>query len=206
MSQMNVTVCGNLTAAPYFKWFPASGNSVCKMRIASSRRRRTGEQDNQGRDIWEDTDQLYIDVECWNQLAINARTSLFRGAPVMVSGRLVTETWVETNDAGEKLNRYRTVLKADKVAFELGMHQISSWKITENGHTLEGQPAVKIKTAVDFMTEEEREFYFEQMKMQATASSADSASAAEPQPQSPELEPVAVGAGSAESDDGPAPF
>lgn len=159
MSHLNVTLNGNLIADPYLKVFQ-SGANICKFRIATSRRKRTGEVDAKGREVWEDTDQLFIDVECWNQVAVNARASLFKGAPVVVTGRLVTESWIdkiEKVEDGEEVIRYRTLLKADRVAFDLAGHQLSSWKVADNGHTLEGQPPVKIKSAEDFLSDAERE-------------------------------------------------
>ncbi|SDR74937.1 single-stranded DNA-binding protein [Corynebacterium timonense] len=154
MTQMPITICGNLTTDPEFRRFDNSGAQLCKLRVATSRRYPTGETDDKNKPIWQDTDNLYIDVECWGQLAVNAKASLCKGFPVVVTGYLVTDVWDRevADPTGEASGgtRYHYKIKAGKVAFELSNFQVSSVRTTAAGNTLEGQQPVRPKTAEDF--------------------------------------------------------
>lgn len=65
---------------------------------------------------WVDVDHFFVDVECWGQLALNARRSLVKGRPVMANGYLTTSSWAD-KDTGEP--KSRTVLKASALGLEL---------------------------------------------------------------------------------------
>lgn len=151
MSHLHTHIHGNLIDNPVFRTFENSESALCKFRIASSRRRLTQQKDQNGNDVWEDADRLYIDVECWGQLAINATASLKRGFPVSVCGKLVTETWEVDSDHPEKEKEMRSkiVLKAHHVAFELAHYQVSSVRSVPTGNTLDGQEPMQPKTMRD---------------------------------------------------------
>lgn len=157
MTQMPITISGNLTANPEFRRFDASGAQLCKLRVATSRRYPTNEKDAKNNTVWQDTDNLYIDVECWGQLAVNAAASLRRGFPVLVSGYLVTDVWDQETpgENGEMAttSRYSTKIRASKVAFELSNFQVSSARTNSAGNTLQGQEPVALKTAEDLAVE-----------------------------------------------------
>lgn len=152
-----VTISGNLTADPELKLTGDSGLPLTKFRLATSRRRRTGEKDSNGRDLWEDTDHLYIDVACWNDLAVNCMASLKRGFPVTVTGRLVTEMWEDKSAGiGEDSNmRSRITLKATQVSFDLSNFQLNSIKTTNVSHIAHGTKPMTVKTAADFVSPSE---------------------------------------------------
>ncbi|WP_291313423.1 single-stranded DNA-binding protein [Corynebacterium sp. UBA2622] len=156
MSQMPITVSGNLTADPEFRTFDGSGAKLCKFRVATSRRYPTSETDSSNNPVWQDTDNLYIDVECWGQLAVNAAASLRRGFPVLVAGYLVTDVWDQeiADHVGEMktVSRYSTKIKAGKVAFELSNYQVSSMRSSASGNTLAGQQPVTVRTPEDLAT------------------------------------------------------
>lgn len=161
MTQMPITISGNLAAEPEFRRFESSGAQLCKLRVATSRRYPTGDRDENNNTIWQDTDNLYIDVECWGQLAVNAKASLRRGFPVVVTGYLVTDVWdkevTDSTGATTTSPRYSTKIKAGKVAFELSNFQVSSVRTNAAGNTLQGQQPVEVKTAeelADASTEE----------------------------------------------------
>lgn len=141
-----VTITGNLTADPVFKRLGKDAVPLTEMRIAASRRRRT--TDAAGAEQWVDVDQLYIDVDCWGDLAVNCKASLKRGFPITVTGRLVTESWVDskTNESRSKI-----ILKATQVAFDLANFQVNSQKTTNVGHNANGDESVKVKTADDLL-------------------------------------------------------
>ena len=138
MSHMHITITGNLIFDPEMLRFD-SDKFLTKFRVASSRRYRTGELDENNKPIWQETDVLYIDVECWGQLAINAAASLCKGFPVVVVGKLVTDTWETQPDGSEEtVTRSRLKVKAHAVAFDLARFQVNSVRTSNAGNTLEG--------------------------------------------------------------------
>lgn len=158
MSHLHTHIHGNLIDNPDLRVFKDTDSVLCKFRLATSRRRPTEEKDSSGKVLWEDVDQLYIDVECWGQLATNVAASLKRGLPVSVCGKLVTETWLVDAPEGaeqEKLKRSKIVLKATQVAFDLARHQVSSVRSEPVGNTLDGQEPLRAKTT-DELTRDSR--------------------------------------------------
>ncbi len=145
-----ITISGNATADPEKLKF-STGSRLAKFRLATSRRRLTGQQDPNGKDIWEDVDPLFIDVECWGQLGENVVASVKKGFPVTVSGRLVTQTWEDKpKDGGEATLRQKIILKAQQVSFDLSNYQVSSVRVGSSGNTLQGQEPVQVQTADDW--------------------------------------------------------
>lgn len=82
MNDISITVLGNLVNEVEMRFTP-SGEAVASFRVASTTRRfdRVGER-------WIDGDTHYFTVSCWRNLAHNAATSLMKGMPVIVTGRL----------------------------------------------------------------------------------------------------------------------
>mgnify|MGYP001631264722 CR=1 FL=1 len=116
MSQYPITLTGRLTRDPILTK-TSTGAYKAKLRVASSRRipdRQVdaGANDPEGHNSkapqWRDVDHLYIDVEMWNQFAINVRKSLAKGMPLVIVGSLVTEQW--RDDQGT--DHFRTFIKA----------------------------------------------------------------------------------------------
>ena len=147
----DITIHGNLVAEPTIACVGEKGTALSKLRVASSRRRRTDDKDEHGKDVWMDIDQLYIDVNCWGDLAVNVKASLFRGSPVVITGRLLTESWEETGEDGKTVNRSKIVMRASRVAFDLGNFQINSRKTTSVSHTVEGTEEVQVKSLEDLL-------------------------------------------------------
>lgn len=155
MSQMHITVSGNVIFAPEFIRFD-NDKYLTKFRVATSRAYRSGETDKNNNPIWQETDVLYLDVECWGQLAVNAGASLFRGAPVIVTGHLVTDVWEDPSDPddnGKPRAKQKIILKAARVAFDLSNHQVSSKKTTAQSNTPNGMEQVEVKSAADLAAE-----------------------------------------------------
>jgi single-strand DNA-binding protein len=99
--ETSVTVVGNLTADPEFRFTP-SGAAVANFTVASTPRsldRATGE--------WKDGSPLFIRCSVWRQSAENVAESLTRGTRVMVEGRLRQRSY-ETKE-GDK----RTVIELE---------------------------------------------------------------------------------------------
>jgi single-strand DNA-binding protein len=89
-----ITVIGNLTADPELRFTPA-GAAVATFTVASTPR-KFNSQTNQ----WEDGEALFLRCNIWRQAAENVAESLFKGARVIVSGRLKQRSY-ETRE-GEK--------------------------------------------------------------------------------------------------------
>src|SRR5688572_14774476 len=93
-----MTMIGNLTAEPDLRFTP-SGAAMLKFTVASTPRildRTTNE--------WRDGEPLFMLCTAWRELAENAAESLFKGARVVVSGRLRQSKWETTE--GEKRSTY----------------------------------------------------------------------------------------------------
>lgn len=146
MPQLPITISGNLIEEP--TCFPFStGSTLTRLRVATSRRVRAENPNENGAHEWVDTDMLYIDVECWGSLAVNCSASLAKGLPVVVVGRLVSDKWTD----GEGNTRYKHIIKANQVALELSRHQVS-WKASVvQQRTLDGEKDVEVKTREDMV-------------------------------------------------------
>src|SRR5215472_7157504 len=99
--ETTITVVGNLTADPDFRFTP-SGAAVANFTVASTPRtfdRQSGE--------WKDGEALFLRCNIWRQAAENVSESLTRGTRVLVTGRLKQRSY-ETKE-GEK----RTVVELD---------------------------------------------------------------------------------------------
>lgn len=63
-----------------------TGAAYASLRVGSTPRRlKDG--------TWEDQETIWYSVKAWRTLAENVAASVHRGQPVLVSGRLVAETW-----------------------------------------------------------------------------------------------------------------
>lgn len=121
--QQAITLIGHLTQDPSLKVF-ASGTTLTRFRIAASRRvRRMPRSQDDVSTIppnedanYIDRDQLYIDVECWGNLAKNVHASVRKGKPVICVGFLTTQEW---QDSGTGNTMSKTILRATYVGFEM---------------------------------------------------------------------------------------
>ena len=107
MASLNkVFLLGNLTRDPDLRGLP-SGQSVCELRLAVSRRF----QNSNGQDV-EDT--CFVDVVVWGRSAANCKQFLSKGSQVMVEGRLQLDQWEDRNGGGQR-QRLRVV--AEQIQF-----------------------------------------------------------------------------------------
>ena len=107
MASLNkVFLLGNLTRDPDLRGLP-SGQSVCELRLAVSRRF----QNSSGQDV-EDT--CFVDVVVWGRTASNCKQFLSKGSQVMVEGRLQLDQWEDRNGGGQR-QRLRVV--AEQIQF-----------------------------------------------------------------------------------------
>jgi single-strand DNA-binding protein len=70
-----------------------AGVPISSFRVASTTRRY-----DRGRGGWADVDTLYVTVVCWRSLAEHVASSLSKGDPVVVHGRVRMRQW--TGDDG----------------------------------------------------------------------------------------------------------
>ena len=94
MSDTNVTIVGNVATEPHFK-IVGDGIPRCSFRLASSTRRRDGE-DGQ----WVDGPTSWYTVTAWRGLAENIVLSVFKGDPIVVTGRLQVREWSTEERSG----------------------------------------------------------------------------------------------------------
>ncbi|MPQ98217.1 single-stranded DNA-binding protein [Modestobacter sp. I12A-02628] len=108
MNKADTTVTGNIVDSPRLNR-TGTGTPVANFRIASTRRRF-----DQASQSWVDGNTLYVDVECFGELAGNLTRSLVKGDSVIVSGDLYTNEW--ESEAGK---RSTVRLKADSIGPDL---------------------------------------------------------------------------------------
>jgi single-strand DNA-binding protein len=101
----------------------AGGVPVASFRVASTPRRYVRKTDT-----WEDGDTQWYAVNAWRALAENCETSLRRGDPVVVHGKLTASVWtnkaglevtsfeVEASFVGHDLNRGTSAFQRRKLA------------------------------------------------------------------------------------------
>jgi single-strand DNA-binding protein len=107
MSSINrVILTGNLTQDPELRPLP-SGASVCKLRVASSTRRKSS--DGSG---YEDRPN-YFNVTVWGAQGESAAEHLVKGRPVAIDGRLEWREW----DTPDGARRQAVDIVADSVQF-----------------------------------------------------------------------------------------
>ncbi len=103
MALPRIELEGNLVADPELR-FTASGKAVANFRVATSERKKQGDE-------WIDGDECFLDCSIWDKAAENLTESLTVGAKVIVTGRLRQRSY-ETN-SGEKRTVYE--VKCDSV-------------------------------------------------------------------------------------------
>ncbi len=103
MSLPRIELEGNLVADPELR-FTAQGKAVANFRVATSERKKQGND-------WVDGDECFIECTVWDKAAENVTESLTKGQKVIVTGRLKQRSY-DTN-AGERRTVYE--LKVDSV-------------------------------------------------------------------------------------------
>lgn len=103
MNETIVTMVGNLVDDPKLRTTDG-GAEVAGFRVASTSRRFDKTEQR-----WVDGGALFLSVSCWRALGVNATTSLRRGDPVVVTGKLTTRTY-------EKDGQTRSVVELEALA------------------------------------------------------------------------------------------
>ncbi|GAA2791341.1 single-stranded DNA-binding protein [Kitasatospora paracochleata] len=100
MNETLVTMVGNVASSVTYGQTPA-GVPVANFRMAATERRF-----DRGAGDWVDGDTTWVTVVAWRWLATNLVSSVNKGDPVMVSGRLRVREWGEEG-------RRRTAVEID---------------------------------------------------------------------------------------------
>lgn len=92
----NVVIAGRLTRDPELKYI-SSGRAVCKVTIANSRfyKDKNGERKE---------DTSFVDATVWDKMAEFVGERLKKGRPVIVEGRLKSDSW-EDKATGQKRSK-----------------------------------------------------------------------------------------------------
>jgi|TARA_R110000824_G_scaffold188467_1_gene369793 single-strand DNA-binding protein len=137
-----VFIAGRLTRDPEVRQIPSRpGATLCKMGVAVSRKYKTKDGDSR-----EDT--VFIDVIVWDKTATYCGEHLQKGRPILVEGRLKSDTW-DDKDTGAK--RSKIEIQGDRV-------QTLDWDGAQGGYT-EPQPKVtKPKTVAEPVAEDDIPF------------------------------------------------
>ena len=107
MASLNkVFLLGNLVRDPDLRGLP-SGQSVCELRMAVSRRYVNGSGQ-------ETEETCFVDVVVWGKSAKNCKQYLAKGSQVMVEGRLQLDQWEDRNGGGMR-SRLRVI--AEQIQF-----------------------------------------------------------------------------------------
>lgn len=105
MNETMVTVVGNVISDVQ-KRDTQAGVPLASFRMASNERRF-----DKATEQWVDGDRIYLSVTCWRRLALGVLTSLEKGDPIVVRGRLFTRNY-------ETEGNRRTVTELE--AYQLG--------------------------------------------------------------------------------------
>lgn len=89
-----ITLTGRIANDPEMR-FTQSGTAITRFTVATSRRRKNGDQ-------WEDVDTTFWTCTAWDQLAEQVMEHLKKGQAVVVSGQAYQANWEKD---GEKRSR-----------------------------------------------------------------------------------------------------
>ncbi len=117
-----VFLLGNLTRDPDLRGLP-SGQSVCELRLAVSRRYLSNGQECE--------DTCFVDVVVWGKSANNCKQFLAKGSQVMVEGRLQLDQWEDRNGGGQR-SKLRVV--AEQIQFMTRRPQEGGYPPRDNAY------------------------------------------------------------------------
>jgi single-strand DNA-binding protein len=137
MNETALTITGSLTADPELRFTP-SGIAVANFTVASNARRF-----DKATNAYIDTEPIYLRCTAWRTTAENITNSLSRGARVIVTGTLKSNSY-ETRDGDKRTSLELTVTE---VGASLLWATVKTTK-TERTSPLAGTPADDEKPAV----------------------------------------------------------
>ncbi len=105
-SYNRVVLVGNLTRDPEYRQL-ASGQSVCKLGLATNRQFKNRQTGNMVQEV------CFVDIDVWGAQAESCNQYLQKGRAVLVEGRLKQDTWEDQNGQ----TRSKHLIVADRVVF-----------------------------------------------------------------------------------------
>lgn len=97
MNEIQVTLRGNVATEPRLVRFD-DGNTLTSFRLASTARRY-----DRDRQEWVDRSTTYVNVTCRRAMATNAASSVRKGQPLLVTGKLTERHWSTNGRSGQTL-------------------------------------------------------------------------------------------------------
>lgn len=101
-SYNKVILIGNLTRDPEIRYTP-SGTAIAKFGLAINRTFRTGDEQRE--------ETTFVDIDAFGRQAEVIGEYVKKGRPLMVEGRLRTDSWEDKN-TGQKRSRLGVVLES----------------------------------------------------------------------------------------------
>lgn len=98
-----VTIAGRLTRDPDLKYI-ASGRAVCEIGIANT-------QHYKGKDGERKEATTFVNVTCWDKQAEWIGEKLSKGRPVIVEGRLKSDTWDDKTTGQKRTKLFITAVR-----------------------------------------------------------------------------------------------
>ena len=125
MHEPHITLVGNVGNDPAIRFTP-NGVGVCELRVATTPTTKVGDE-------WVDKETLWFKVSCWRELGENVSQSLKKGDKVVVTGRLLQQTYERTDGTqGVSL-----VIDAQSVAVDLRRHPAKVMRPVREGSSAE---------------------------------------------------------------------
>jgi len=126
VSDTNVTIVGNVATEPQLK---IVGDDIprCSFRLASSTRRREGDE-------WVDGPTSWYTVTSWRWLAENVSLSVFKGDPVVVTGRLQVREWSTEERSGTSVE-----IDAATIGHDMQRGKSRFTRVTQRPRTAAGE-------------------------------------------------------------------
>ena len=135
MSDTNITIVGNVATEPQLK---IVGDDIprCSFRLASSTRRREGDE-------WVDGPTSWYTVTAWRWLAENVSLSVFKGDPVVVTGRLQVREWSTDERSGTSVE-----IDAATIGHDMQRGKSRFTRVTQRPRTAAGEDGGADRVAV----------------------------------------------------------
>jgi single-strand DNA-binding protein len=95
VNEVSISLGGHRGGDPELRFTP-NGVAVCDVRLATTPRRKVGEE-------WQDKETLWFKLTCWRELGEHVAQSLKKGDRVVVQGTLLQETY-ERRDGSTGVN------------------------------------------------------------------------------------------------------
>ncbi len=116
-----ITITGRIVDAPAYHNVKGNTDGVLRIRVASS---RSYYKDGK----WNNVDKLFINVEAWGKLGVNAHKALLKGTAIIVQGLLYTNEWefqsAQENPEGKAVNRQEVRLRATSIGVDMNYYKV----------------------------------------------------------------------------------